>query len=343
MWSTGRQLRWAPLSPITTGVSRIEAMYIDSKKFDYSKFSYPDAVRLVERDKQFVKEAYQKWMADSVDEIVDRQWEVDDIGVVEQSGDFAKLLKEAEFTYALGAYTSTISLVGVCAEDLCRFFANFAGHNLDSLSQFNRVNQLISLGAINQDVADRFHAIRGLRNDCLHYNEGFKQKDANALKTDALSALNSLKYVYGEILGVVDYSIVGSSKFLEIFSKIAAESAGTELGQLGFEEATVRMRNVFASAFGVDISMNNAGRPVYKTSIYQVEEIDADGEPIELSLRDMTNGMIVIVDLTAEDLRAVERADIDEGSVVAASLMSVPNNLEMTASWRLIGDVRKVG
>jgi len=163
------------------------------------------------------------------------------------------------------------------------------------------------------------------------------------LKADALSALNSLKYVYGEILGVVDYSTVGSSKFLEIFSKIAAESSSAEPSQLGVEEATVRMRNVFASAFGVDISMNNTGRPVYKTSIYQVEEIDADGEPIELSLRDMTNGMIVIVDLTAGDLRAVERADIDEGSVVAASLMSVPNNLEMTASWRLIGDVRKVG
>lgn len=318
-------------------------MYIDSKKFDYSKFSYPDAARLVERDKQFVKEAYKKWMADSVDEIVDRQWEVDDLGVVEQSGHFAKLLKEAEFTYSLGAYTSTISLVGVCAEDLCRFFANVSGHNLDALSQFNRVNQLIALGAITQDVADKFHAIRGLRNDCLHYNEGFKQKDSDALKADALTALNSLKYVYGEILGVVDYSTVESSKFLEIVSKIAEEAAGADPGQLGMEEATARMRNVFASAFGVDLSMNNAGRPVYKTSIYQVEEIDTDGKPAELSLRDMTNGMIVIVDLTAGDLSKVEGAEVDEGSVVAVSLMSVPNNIEITTSWRLVGDVRKVG
>ncbi|RAJ96428.1 DUF4145 domain-containing protein [Aliidiomarina maris] len=318
-------------------------MYIDSKKFDYSKFSYPDASRLVERDKQFVKEAYQKWVKDSVDEIVDRQWEVDDLGVVEQSGDFAKLLKEAEFTYSLGAYTSTISLVGVCAEDLCRFFANFAGHNLDSLSQFNRVNQLVSLGAITQGVADKFHAIRGLRNDCLHYNEGFKQKDSAALKGDALTALNSLKCVYGEILGVVDYSTVESSKFLEIFSKIADEAASSDPGKLGIEEATVRMRNVFASAFGVDLSMNNSGRPVYKTSIYQVEGIDPDGEPAELSLRDMANGLIVIIDLTAGDLRKIEGEKIDEGSIVAASLTSVPNNLEITASWRLVGDVRKVG
>lgn len=318
-------------------------MYIDSKKFDYSKFSYPDASRLIERDKQFVKEAYQKWMRDSVNEIVDRQWEVDDLGVVEQSGDFARLLKEAEFTYSLGAYTSTISLVGVCAEDLCRFFAHFAGHDLDALSQFNRVNQLVSLGAITQGVADKFHAIRGLRNDCLHYNEGFRQKDSAALKGDALTALNSIKYVYGEILGVVDYSTVESSKFLEILSKIADEAASSDPGKLGIEEATVRMRNVFANAFGVDLSMNNSGLPVYKTSIYHVEDIDPDGEPAELALRDMTNGLIVIVNLTAGDLRKIEGEKIDEGSIVAASLMSVPNSLEITASWRIVGDVRKVG
>ena len=318
-------------------------MYIDSKKFDYSKFSYPDADSLVERDQQFLKEAYLKWMESAVDEIVDRQWEVDDIGVVEQSGDFVKLLKEAEFTYALGAYTSTISLVGVCAEDLCRFFASLAGHSLDSQTQFNRVNQLVSLGAITQDIADKFHVIRSLRNDCLHFNQGFKQKGSVALKSDALNALNSLKQIYAEILGVVDYSTVDSSKFLDFIKKIADEAVSAEPGKLGIDEATVKIRNLFAGAFGIDLSMNNAGRPVFKTSIYQVEDIDADGEPIELSLRDMTCGMIVIVDLADGDLAKVKEASIEEGDVVAATLMSMPNNLEITASWRLVGNVRKVG
>lgn len=200
-------------------------MYIDSKKFDYSKFSYPNSDRLVERDKQFVKDTYLKWVKSSVDEIVDRQWEIDDIGVVEQSGDFVKLLKEAEFTYSLGAYTSTISLVGVCAEDLCRFFASSVGHNLDSLTQFKRVNQLVSLSAITQDIADKFHIIRDLRNDCLHYSQGFKQKDTAALKADTLIALNSIKHIYGGLLGVVDYATVDSSKFLDIFGKIAEVAA----------------------------------------------------------------------------------------------------------------------
>lgn len=318
-------------------------MYIDSKKFDYSKFSYPDSDRLVERDKQFVRNAYLQWVQSSVDEIVERQWEVDDIGVVEQSGDFVKLLKEAEFIYSLGAYTGTISLVGVCAEDLCRFFAGFAGRNLDSLTQFDRVNKLLSMNAITQDIADKFHIIRDLRNDCLHYNEGFKQKDRATLRADALTALNSIKQIYGGILGVVDYATVDSSKILAIFKKIAEEAANSGPGKLGIDEATMRMRNVFASAFGVDLSMNNAGRPVIKTSIYQVEDIDINGEPFEISMRDISCGLVVIVDINESDVARLNEAAIKKGSIVATSLMSVPNNLHMTASWRLLGDVKKVG
>ena len=104
----------------------------------------------------------------------------------------------------------------------------------------------------------------------------------------------------------------------------------------------MKIRNVFASAFGVDLSMNSVGRPVVKTSIYQVEDIDIEGEPIELSLRDMTCGLVVIVDLTESDLEKVEQASIKEGSIMATSLMSIPNDLEITASWRLLSDVKKL-
>ena len=151
-------------------------MYIDAKKFDYEKLGLPDAERLVKRDKEFAQESYKKWIDGAVDDIVERQWEVIDVGAIEQVGDFIKLLKEAEFTYSLGAYTSAIALVGVCAEDLCCFFANIAGHNLESQKQYVRVNTLLNLDVISQDIADKFHMIRQLRNDCLHYNDGFKLK-----------------------------------------------------------------------------------------------------------------------------------------------------------------------
>lgn len=318
-------------------------MYIDNKKFDYKKFSYPDADRLIERDKNVAQDAYRDWLNGSVKDIVERQWEIDDVGAIEQVGDFVKLLKEAEFTYSIGAFTSSIALVGVCAEDLCRFFAASAGHNLDSQSQFNRVNTLLRIGAITQDIADKFDVIRGLRNDCLHYNQGFKQKDSNSLRADALNALNSIKAIYAEIMGVIDYKALDSSKFSEIVNIISGQSASSEFGTLGVDEAVSRTRNLFASAFGIDLSMNNSGSPVYKTAIYKVEEIDAEIQPMEITLKDMAMGLHAIVDITLEELKKIQNSGIKEGDIVAASLMSIPNKLEVTGSWRLWSEVKKLG
>ncbi len=318
-------------------------MYIDSKKFDYKKFSYPDADRLIERDKKVAQDAYCEWFNNSVADIVERQWEIDDVGAIEQVGDFIKLLKEAEFTYAIGAFTSSIALVGICAEDLCRFFSISAGHNLDSQTQFDRVNTLLSLGTISQEIADKFYIIRGLRNDRLHYNQGFKQKDTNSLKTDALNALSLVKGIYAEILGVIDYQTVDPSKLSQMINTIAGEATSREVGALGIDEAVSRTRNLFARAFGIDLSMNNLGSPVYKTSIYKVEEIDAESNPIELTLRDIIVGFYVIVDLTADELKQIESSNIREGDIVAASMISIPNNLELTGTWRLWSGVKKLG
>jgi hypothetical protein len=318
-------------------------MYIDAKKFDYSEFNHPDAERLVERDKEFARDSYRKWIEDNADDIVERQWEIDDIGAVEQAGEFVKLLKEAEFTYALGAYTSAIALVGICAEDLCRFFASSAGHNLDSASQYERVNRLLEIGAITQEVAGKFHAVRGLRNDCLHYNDEFKQRETSALKADALEALNTIKAVYAEIVGAVDYRNVDLSRFSAMVDAIASEAAGAVPGDLGADAALSRTRNVFASVFGIDLSLGESGRPAYSTSIFTVLEIDTGfGQP-ELALQDMTTpGLLVIVDLTESEAAAIGNAGIQEGDVVAASLMCVPNKLDLSDRWRIWSPVRKL-
>ena len=316
-------------------------MYIDSKKFDYSKFEGVDVSSLIQRDKEFSKSAYRKWIEDSVEDIVEREWEVDDIGAVEQSGEFTNLLREAEFTYAIGAFTSTIALVGVCAEDLCRFFATSAGHSFDQLSQFKRVDRLLSIGAITQDIADRFHRIRGLRNDCLHFNQGFKQKVQADLRLDALNALNDLKSIYGAILGVIDYQSVGPSKILDIVEKIAKQSTDTNVGNLGFGDVVAKLRNVFSEAFGFDLSMNNSNSEVLRTSIFEVLEIDEDIEPYELSLKDLRNGMSVIVDVTKEEIKYLEGSQV--GDVIGASLVSKPNELGMTGTWHLHGNPTKIG
>ena len=318
-------------------------MYIDARKFDYGAFEYPEAERLVERDKAFAQKAYEKWIKQNAGEIVERQWEIEDIGAVEQTGEFVKLLKEAEFTSALGAYTSAIALVGICAEDLCRFFAGSAGHDLDSLRQARRIDRLREMGAINRDIADKFHAIRRLRNSCLHYNDGFKEREAAELKADALEALNTIKVVYAEIVGVVDYKTVEISRFFDIVSTITQEAAGTSPGTLGVDDSVARTRILFANVFGIDLSLGDSGRLSYSTSIFKVLEIDFACEPPELTLGDLTGaGLCVIVDLTPAEALAVERSGIAAGDIVAASLMSMPNTLGMTGQWRLWSSVRKL-
>ncbi|HSA32137.1 MAG TPA: DUF4145 domain-containing protein [bacterium] len=317
-------------------------MYIDAKKFDYSKFSYPEAKKLVERDKDFVRGAYRKWMEETVHDIVERQWEINDIGAIEKVGDFVKLLKEAEFTYSLGAYTSTIALVGVCAEDLCRFFATNAGHKLDSQTQHDRVNSLLKLGAITQDTADKFGVIRQLRNDCLHYNSGFKQKDVSALQADALNAINTIKATYAGIMGVIDYKTVDASKFSEMIETITREAVNVDSNGLGVDEALTRARNLFASVFGMDLSLNNGGRPVYITSIYFVDEIDSKIDPPELGLIDEISKIPVTVDMNEVEMHNISKERIKEGDIVAATLMSIPNKLGTTGIWRLWGSVKKL-
>ena len=316
-------------------------MYIDAQKFDYSQFNYPDADRLVERDKEAARNTYRKWMDENVHAVVDRQWEIDDIGAVERVGDFIRLLKEAEFTYALGAYTSTIALIGVCAEDLCRFFASSAGHNTERKTQAQRVEMLNDVGAISSSVVEKFHSIRNLRNDCLHFNSGFKQKDEAALKADALSALNTIKSVYADIIGVVDYKNVDVAKFSEMVGVIANETVGSDPAKLGVESSLARTRNLFADVFGIDISMNS-GEPVYSMSIFRVLEIDKDINAPEITLDDMSSGLPVIIDLTSEELEAIMAEGISEGSVVATTIMSAPNNLETTGLWRLWTPLRKL-
>lgn len=318
-------------------------MYVDARKFDYSKFDCDDAEGLIERDKAAACDTYRQWMHDNVGTIVERQWEIDDIGAVEQTGEFIKLLKEAEFAYAIGAYTSVIALIGVCAEDLCRFFANSAGHNFDSETQANRTTLLRQRGLITQSISDKFHFIRRLRNDCLHYNDGFKQKDTARLKADALETLNTIKAIYAEIIGVIDYRTVNVSNFMEICNAIAREAAGSNPGELGIDAAVSRTRNLFASVFGIDLSLGNSDSPVYSMSIFNVMEIDIDTEPAEITLANLAAGkMPVIVDLTYKEADEIRAEGIKEGDLVAASLISLPNKLGMSGTWRLCSPLRRL-
>lgn len=312
-------------------------MYVDARKHDYTHLSLSDAEQAIARDKKYAKEMYIKWFESNVEQVIERLWEIDDVGIVEKIGEFIKLLKEAEFTYSLGAYKSAIALIGVSAEDLCRFFATETGNNLDKLTQYDRIDSLHNKGLIDKQTSEQFHEIRKLRNDCLHFTEGFKKKSETSLKDDAQKAINLLKVVYARIIGATSYNSIDASKLIKIIELIAHEGAsGSSDNVVNSEDAVIRFRNIFSKVTGVDLSINLGSQKVLKFSVYQVNEIDLEIEPFEITLIDMTNGMVVIVDLTKEDIDHIQQIGISEGNKIMAALYSVTNGLGITEAWKFV-------
>ena len=176
---------------------------------------------------------------------------------------------------------------------------------------------------------------------CLTNPGHLKQKDSAALKADALNALNALKYVYANIAGVVDYATVDSSRISDMIGVIINEAASKNPGALGVDDAVTGIRNLFGSVFGIDLSINDCN-PLYRTSIYKVQEVDTENNPPDITLIDMTSGFPVIVDITETEIAAIQAENIMEGDVVATTLMSVPNKLELTGTWRLWSKIRKM-
>jgi hypothetical protein len=319
-------------------------VYIDARKFKYKPAQEEGVEQSIARDKKFAEEAYSSWFKSNIAQIIERLWEIQDIGVAEKVGDFIKLLKEAEFTYSIGAYKSSIALIGISAEDLCRFFSINSGHNFDSMSQNDRIKKLLSLGLIDQAVADSFQDIRKLRNDCLHYNQGFKSKSDNDLKSEALVAINKLKLVYSKIVGVTDYDSIDASKLIAIIEAIAREaSQGSHEGVVNINDALIRTRNILAQVTGIDLSVNVGGEPVHRWSAYKVDEIDISGENGEITLIDQSNGLPVIVDFREGDACFIKEAQITEGSFILASLVSVTNGLGTTENWYFSSRPIKIG
>lgn len=319
-------------------------MYIDTRKQNYDHISEDEKNKCISRDKNFAKEMYAKWFQSNAKNIVDRLWEIIDIGAIEKTGEFVKLLKEAEFTYSLGAFQSSIALVGVSAEDLCRFFATESKNNLDNLSQHDRINRLISLGLITSNAGDDFHAIRRLRNDCLHFNTGFKSKSKLDLQADALVAINKLKSLYASLVGVIDYNKIDAATLSNIADAIAKEAATGESDNIiNIEDATIRLRNLFSNVFGIDISVNHGNQIVTADSLYRIDEIDLEIAPPEVSLTDLRCGLPFIVDLTDKDISHFGEVGLREGDTIFAAIYSITNGLGMAETWKFLSKPEQFG
>lgn len=334
-----------PFSANSFNQSKENYLYIDTRKQNYDHIlEEAEKNKRISRDKNFAKEVYLKWFQSNSESIVNRLWKITDIGAIEKTGEFVKLLKEAEFTYSLGAFQSSIALVGVSAEDLCRFFATASNNNLDNLSQHDRINRLISLGLITSNAGDDFHAIRKLRNDCLHFNAGFKTKSKLDLQEDALIAINKLKLLYASLVGVIDYNKIDVATLLNIEEAILKEAATGESDNIiNSEDATIRLRNLFSNVFGIDISVNHGNQIVTADSLYRIDEIDLETDPPEVSLLDLRRNLPFIVDLTDKDISDFGEVKLKEGDNIFAAIYSITNGLGMTETWKFLSKPEQFG
>ncbi|MBB1606116.1 MULTISPECIES: hypothetical protein [unclassified Pseudomonas] len=310
--------------------------YFDCTRFDYKSVAGEDITALVERDKSAYKHSFATWINNEIEQITERKWQIDNIGVVEEAGDFIRLIKEAELTYALGAFYSTIALTGIASEDLCKYFAKRTSHiDLQNATQHVRLQKLKERGELSEETHKAFDAIRIIRNDCLHFNDDFKTRDQNTLGAEALNCINSLKAIYKELFSPSN----SQYKSGEIITKIIEDFAHQQVYKTSFgdtlnqEEFAMKLRYFMAEELKIDVAISNPGDKVTQTDLFRIEEIDFEVTPKEITLHHIPLGIYTTIDLTDEDIKKIQELDLSEGDTIFASIYSILNHQGMSATW----------
>jgi hypothetical protein len=310
--------------------------YFDCTRFDYKNVAGEDITALVERDKSAYKYSFTTWINNEIEQITERKWQIDNIGVVEDTGDFIRLIKEAELTYALGAFYSTIALTGIASEDLCKYFAKRTSHiDLQNATQHVRLQKLKERGELSEETHKAFDAIRIIRNDCLHFNDDFKTRDQNTLGAEALNCINSLKAIYKNLFS----SSNSQYKPGEIITKIIEDFAHQQVYKTSFgdtlnqEEFTMKLRYFMAEELQIDIAISNPGDKVTQTDLFRIEEIDFEVTPKEITLHHIPLGTYTTIDLTDEDIKKIQELDLSEDDTIFASIYSILNHQGISATW----------
>lgn len=302
-------------------------MYIDFHKYNYDLVPSQKRNEYLQRDKESYKKILEKWLADNIDEIVDRKWEVTEIHYLKNISDFIKLIREAEQLYELGFFTGCIALVGVASEDFCKYLAISLGKpQYESLTQFIRVNNLKNDNLISTATFTLFDEIRSIRNDCLHYNQNFKQKSNADLKVDALKALNNLKDTLKVMIG--DSSPSSANDFTSIITDI---SSGDDIKNT--DEIAIKVKNAVSHLLKFPIAFDPETKIQVRTSLFKIKEIDESFD--EITLQDATSGLFVIVEYPETEREYYKNKNLKEDDFVIATLFSLLDKNGLTAEWQL--------
>lgn len=305
-------------------------MYIDFHKYNYDLVPADKKAEYIKRDQESYKQVLQKWFSDNLDKTVERKWEINEIHYLKNISDFIKLIREGEQLYELGFFTGCIALVGVASEDFLKYLAISLGKpQYESQTQFNRLNNLLNDNLISTATHTLLDKIRQIRNDCLHYNQNFKQKSTDELKDDALTALNNLKDTL--------QSIIGGSNASDLISVIEGIGAGDDIKNT--DEIAIKVKNAVSHLLKFPLAFDPNTKIQVRTSIFTIKEIDESFD--EISLEDLGNGLIAIVEYPENERAYYQDKQLNENDTVIATLISALDQNGLTAEWKLL-DIDKI-
>jgi DNA mismatch repair ATPase MutS len=305
-------------------------MYIDFHKYNYDLVPADKKADYIKRDQESYKQVLQKWFNDNLENVVQRKWEINEIHYLKNISDFIKLIREGEQLYELGFFTGCIALVGVASEDFLKYLAISLGKpQYETQTQFNRLNNLLNDNLISSTTHTLLDNIRQIRNDCLHYNQNFKQKSNEDLKNDALTALNNLKDTLK--------SIIGGSNPNDLISVIEGIGAGDDIKNT--DEIAIKVKNAVSHLLKFPIAFDPKTKIQVRTSIFTIKEIDEEFD--EISLQDLGNGFIAIVEYPESERTHYQSKQLSENDTVIATLTSVLDQNGLTAEWKLL-DIDKI-
>lgn len=303
-------------------------MYIDFHKYNYSLVENAKKPGFITRDQAAYKEVLKKWFETNIDTFVQRKWEIDEILYLSEISDFIKLLREGEQLYEFGFFTSCIALIGMSAEDFTKYLAIKLGKpTYESLTQFIRLRSLRNDGLITDPIFNSLDNIRLIRNDCLHFDQAFKQKTEDELKQDALTVLNDLKNTLRSILGISANPI--EKVIIDVIEDIAI---GEDVRNL--DEVASKLKNAVSHLLEFPIAFPPEEKFRVQYGYFRIDEIDFEGN--ETTFIDLRSELPVILELPERHKELFERLKLTEGMIVFGVIFSIIDTNGLTAEWNIM-------
>lgn len=301
-------------------------MYLDYLKADYSDKNENERRKYQERDKEHLGNIIIDKVTNTINQIVDRWWSLDNIGYINEEEKYLELLKEAEELYCFGHFTGCIALIGIGTEEFSKHLAVIANLEHKELNQHERLKLLKKEKIITKEIYTEFNTIKLMRNLCVHYDEKFKNLSETDLEGKALSILNHYKMGISNLMK----SKINDSK--EILERVINQQ------KLNFEEFKLKNRNLQKEIDGFDLQISPDRKLLVFESLYYVDEIDIENKLFkEMTLVDLEKGAIpFVVDLTLPDANMIERIKLKEKNVIRATVISIVTSAGITEEWKLL-------